>query len=277
MKNVLQFINRFHFAIIFIFIEIIAIGFTINSNTRKQTIFLNSTNFVSSGVYTKIFAIRNYLNLNEQNYLLLKENSQLKNNLKNSHFFDTSLYEIVHDTLFIQQYTYRPGKVINNSVNKKNNYITINRGRKHGVVPEMAVVSPNGIVGIITNVSQNYSIAISVLNSKIGISARLKYLDYFGSIIWEQKSYDIAKLNGIPNHIKINIGDTVITSGYSAIFPEGLLIGTIKDYKKNNQDNFYSIEVKLSQDMKKVKNIYLIKNLLREEQIKLQEKMLEEN
>ena len=277
MKNVLQFIKRFHFAIIFILLEIIAIGLSINSNVQKRTFFLNSTNFVSSNIYTRIFSVRNYFDLNEQNKILLRENSKLKNKLKGSNFFDTSLYEIVHDTLFIQQYTYRPGKVINNSVNKNNNYITINRGSKHGVVREMAVVSPNGIVGIITNVSRNYSIAISVLNSKIGISARLKYLDYFGSVVWEQKSYDIAKLNGIPNHLKINIGDTVITSGYSAIFPEGLLIGTIKDYKKNNLDNFYSIEVELSQNMKKVKNIYLIKNLLREEQIKLQEKMLEEN
>lgn len=271
MQSILDFIRRFHFAILFLILETFAIILSINSNERRYAIAMNSSNRITSAVYTGVFQMKEYLDLRYQNKKLLEENARLKNSLLSAKRLDTAGYHVVHDTVLLQQYTYLSGKVIKNSILKKNNYITINKGSKHGVEQDMAVVSPVGVVGIITNVSKNNSVALSILNSKIGISAKIKKNNYYGSVVWEGRDYRQVKLEGIPNHTKIAIGDTIVTSGYSAIFPEGILIGKITDFEKNNQDNFYTIHVLLSENFKKTKNVYLIKNLLRKEQLQLQD------
>ena len=275
MKNILGFINRFHFVILFFLLETLAITFSINSNKRRYAIVMNSSNNITSAIYTGSFRFKEYLDLRKQNNKLLKENTNLKNERLNAYKIDTSKYYLMHDTVLIQQYSYISGQVIKNSILRKNNFITLNKGRKQGIEPDMAVVSSVGVIGIVTNVSENYSVALSVLNSKIGISAKMNKNDYFGSIVWEGDNYREVKFEGIPNHIDISKGDTIVTSGYSAIFPEGVLIGTIIGFEKNNQDNFYTIDVQLMEDFNSIKNIFFIKNLLRKEQLELQDATME--
>ncbi len=274
MKNILGFINKFHFAIIFFLLEILAITFSVNSHKRRYAIVMNSSNNISSVIYTGSFKFSEYLDLKQQNRKLVKENTFLKNERIDAYKIDTSKYYLMHDTILVQQYSYISGQVIKNSILRKNNFITLNKGSKHGIEQDMAVVSSIGVVGIVTNVSYNYSVALSVLNSKVGISAKINKNDYFGSIVWEGENYREVKLEGIPNHIEITKGDTVVTSGYSAIFPENILIGTITGFEKNNQDNFYTINIELLEDFKTIKNIFFIKNLLRKEQLELQDETM---
>jgi rod shape-determining protein MreC len=144
------------------------------------------------------------------------------------------------------RYRFIPAEVINNSVNRQNNYITLNKGRKDGIRPEMGIVGPNGIVGIITNVSDNYSTGPTVLNKRWRVSAKIKNSNYFGSLIWDGLNYRIAQLNEIPFHVELAVGDTIITSGYSSVFPEGIMIGQIEDFDIGSGDNFYEIDVRLS-------------------------------
>lgn len=144
------------------------------------------------------------------------------------------------------RYRFIPAEVINNSVNRQNNYITLNKGRKDGIRPEMGIVGPAGIVGIITNVSDNYSTGPTVLNKRWRVSAKIKNSNYFGSLTWDGLNYRIAQLNEIPFHVELAVGDTIITSGYSSVFPEGIMIGQIEDFKIDSGDNFYEIDVRLS-------------------------------
>jgi rod shape-determining protein MreC len=176
----------------------------------------------------------------------------------------------LNDTIYHQQYEYMPVKVINNSINRQNNYLTISKGSIQGLQPEMAVISSYGIVGVIKKTSGNFSSVISVLNINFKVSAKIKKNGYFGSLSWDGKDYTIANLNEIPLHVDILRGDTVITSGYSAIFPEGVLIGTILSFDKKSGNNFYDIKVKLSTDYKNLSVVYAIKNLFKNEQLKLE-------
>jgi len=271
MNSFFRFIERFHFVILFIFLEIFSLLLAINSNTQKKALAVNSANIISGTIYEEISSYKEYLGLKAENERLLRDNVKLKTELNSSYKFDTSKYNEVNDTALIQQYSYMSAQVIKNSIFLQNNYLTIDKGKKQGVVEDMAVTNPDGVVGIIIKVSSNYSIAISLLNTKIGISAKIKKNSYYGSIIWNGTDYLKATLKDIPNHVEISKGDTIVSSGYSAIFPEGVMIGTIEEFYKNSEDNFYTITVLLSVDFKSVTNVYLIKNLLRDEQLKLEE------
>lgn len=144
------------------------------------------------------------------------------------------------------RYRFIPAEVINNSVSRQNNFITLNKGRKDGVKPEMGIVGPTGIVGIITKVSDHYSTGPTVLNRRWRVSAKIKGSNYFGSLVWDGLSSRTAQLNEIPYHVELAAGDTIITSGYSSVFPEGIMIGQIKRFDIGSGDNFYEIDVRLS-------------------------------
>jgi len=274
MKSLLRFIQKFHFVILFIILEIFSLLLAVNSNTNRKSIALNSANIFTGFFYEQINFYRSYFHLKSENERLLKDNIELRNLINSSYKFDTANYHEVNDTVLIQQYYYKSAKVVKNSIFKQNNYITIDKGYKQGVEEDMAVINPDGAVGIIIKVSSNFSTAISLLNSKIGISAKIKMNGYYGSVVWDGQDYTKAILKEIPNHIDLHIGDTIVTSGYSTIFPEGVLIGVISEFKKNSQDNFYTILINLSVDFKNIQNVYLIKNLLRKEQLQLEDEVI---
>jgi len=159
--------------------------------------------------------------------------------------------------------------VVNNSTNKRFNYITLNKGIKDSIETEMAVVTNYGVVGVINRVSKNYSTAISILNPGLKISVKIKRNGYFGPLSWEGERIDECVLNEIPQHVDLEKGDTIVTSGYSAIFPEGILIGFIDDYKLKD-GNFFEIKVKLALQMKSLNHVNIVNNRLKEEQIRLE-------
>lgn len=170
-------------------------------------------------------------------------------------------------------YRFTPAKIINNSVNKQQNYITINKGSKHGIKRDQGILSSQGIVGVITNVTESYASGLSLLNPRWSVSAKLKNSGYYGSLSWDGEDYQIADLLEIPFHVKLAVGDTVVTSGYSSIFPEGLTIGIIDSYHQPTGENYYEIKVRLSTNFKAIRYVEVIENRKKDEQENLEKTM----
>ena len=150
------------------------------------------------------------------------------------------------------------------------NYITLDKGSADGIASEMAVVDQNGIVGIVTVVNEHNAVAISVLNTKLHISCKVKGTDCFGSLVWDGRNARYAMLEEMPRHVEFTPGDTIVTSGFSAVFPDGIMVGTIHDYAKQKDDNFYAMEVKLSTDFHRLGTVRVLYNRAQQEQRKLE-------
>jgi len=266
-----EFFRKYYFFLSFLVLETIALTFTISGNVRGRVLFINSSNTLSSIIYSKYYNISEYFSLRDINANLFDENLKLrKHSIKNLNNKDSVFIE--SDTIRKIHYKYYSGKVVKNSVVSENNFITINKGSRDGITKDMGVISQFGIVGIVVNVSKHYCVVLSVLNKMNGISCKLKNQQYFGFTYWNGKSYKNVLLDGIPNHIKIYKGDTVVTSGYSTYFPKDIPIGVIVDFEKNIDDNFFTIKLELTTDFKKLTNVYLIKNNLSAEQLIIEQK-----
>jgi len=231
---------------------------------------VNFTRQLSGKYHQKLANLQEYFSLQEENQQLIEENNRLLNIIESTYKSDEIFFRNVNDTVYNQRYFYTPAKVVNNSVNKKHNYITLNKGEKQGIKPEMAVVSDGSIVGVVKGVSQNFATVISLLNLDFKISAKVKKNGYFGSLIWNGDNYNTAILNEIPLHADIQVGDTIITSGFSSIYPEGILIGYIEDFEEKG-GSFYTIYVKLSTDFKRLNNVNIIGNLIQKEKLELEQ------
>ncbi len=269
MRSLINFLLRIHFLLLFIFIEVFSIYLLINNNNFHKARFVNLTRQVTGNFYTKTTKLKQYLSLAEENHRLAEENNRLLNIIESTYKSDEIFFRSVNDTIFNQRYMYTSARIINNSINKKHNFLTLNKGNQQGLRPEMAVVSDGSIVGIVKGVSKNYATVISLLNLDLRISSKVKKNGYFGSLNWDGKGYQTAILNEIPLHADIQVGDTIITSGFSSIFPEGILIGFISDFEEK-KGSFYEIEVKLSTDFKSLGNVNVIGNLLQIEKLELE-------
>lgn len=269
MRNLLRFIVRHHFILLFILFETIAFFFLFQYNTFHKSKFVNLAHSITGGFSRSFVNIKEYISLREENRKLVEENNELYNLLKSSYRINSFESFKVNDSVYRRNYIYTDAKVINNSTNKQYNYITLNKGKIHGIEQDMAVLSSDGVVGIIKDVTNNYSSVLSLLNRNFKVNAKIKRSGYFGPLFWTGKGYSKAILTDIPHHVKIYAGDTVVTSGYSAIFPEGYMIGITSDYKLKG-GNYYEITVDLATDFKNLLNVQIVKNLFREEQVELE-------
>jgi rod shape-determining protein MreC len=214
-----------------------------------------------------------YWNLAAVNDSLAKENARLKMKMPNSQYNNLITAGNIEDTFYFQQYKYTEAQIINNSVNKKKNYLTINRGKLHGIKTNCGVLNANGdgIIGVTIAVSQHFCTIMSVLHEDSRISAKIKRNGFFGVLTWDGKSAQKMTLEAIPKHAKIIVGDSVITSGFSSIFPEGVLVGRIESFKVDPGSNFYNIKVALSADLNNTQYINIVDDLMKEERKKIQE------
>jgi len=250
-------------------IESIALIIFIQSNHYQKARVVGITQNLSGFYYSKVHNITEYLNLREVNKKLAKENTYLNNLLYQTYRSEDLFFFKQNDTIFHQHYYITNAVVINNSVNNQHNFLTLNKGSEQGIQPDMAVTCSDGVVGVVYDVSKQFSTVISLLNTHLKVSARLKNNTYFGSLGWDGKNYRTAILKDIPQHVEIQPGDTIVTSGYSTIFPEGILLGTIKNFSSKGGD-FYTINVNLSTDFKKLSYVNVIRNLRKSEQLKLE-------
>ncbi|MCR4561123.1 MAG: rod shape-determining protein MreC [Bacteroidales bacterium] len=256
--------------LVFIVLEVTAIVFVVRGDVQRNSVFATSANYIMGNIYDITWRYVGYFNLREANVSLLKQLAQNRNNT-NAYINDTATFrDFVDSTNRKLKYRFITASIIKNSVSRQNNFITLDVGREKGVKEDMGVVSPDGVVGIVVAVSDHFSLALSVLNKKIGISAKLKANNFYGSILWPGQDYKRAILTEIPNHVELKEGDTVVTSGYSAVFPGGIPIATVDTFEKNNEDNFYNINVKLLTDLKCVSNVFVIENLMQDEQLNLE-------
>jgi len=260
MRNLIAFIRKYSFFLLFLGIEVLAFYLIFKNNHFQGSSFLNSTNEVTGGVYTKFANLSDYVHLKEVNDALSDENIRLREKQLDS--FERLFGEniIVKDTLFKRKYLYTKAKVINNSTHKQNNYLTLSIGLSSGIRNGMGVVGPNGVVGVIKNVSEHYASVVSVLHRESKISVKLKKSEYFGSMQWNGKDYRMIGLKDIPNHVLLSEGDTVVTSGFSSIFPEGLATAVIRTFEVYEGENFYQIKMRLLNDFKQLSYVYVLKN-----------------
>jgi rod shape-determining protein MreC len=269
MRNLLNFLIRFNNLIIFLILEGIAFYLLATGNSYHNTRVINGLKRVTMGFETKINNTSKYLSLREINESLAAENVALRNSMERLAKRDNSLFFSVTDTIYNQKYSHTTAEVIENSVNRQKNFFTVNKGRNQGISADMAVTSFDAVAGVIVGCSENYSVAMSVLNLDFRLSVRIRSNGYFGSLSWDGRDYRYAVLGEIPQHIPVSVGDTIETTGYSAIFPEGLIVGTISDFEKKGGD-FYSITVSLLTDFKKLQFVDVIGNLEKSEQVELE-------
>lgn len=271
MRNLFLFLWKYNFFIFFLLIETLCGYIIVQNNNFKRTTFINSANAIAAKTNILVSAVTDYINLRATNDALSRENASLKTLLPDVFYVDSALKHISSDTILKQQYAFMTAKVINNSTNRRNNYLTLNKGSKQGIKPEMGVMCSDGIVGIVKDVSDHYSSVISFLHKDSRISARIRKNGYLGSMVWNGYDETYGTLNDIAKHVNVAIGDTIVTSSYSAIFPEGVLIGTVDEVSSTGGNNFQNISVKLSTPFGRLSYVYVISNLFKDEQKTLEE------
>lgn len=279
MRTLIQFLINNAFFFLFLLLEVVCFSFITNFNEFQRSVFLSSGNRLTGTLYQISNSTTEYFSLKEKNDRLSAENARLLNRIL---FLESQLEikeRIQTDTSTLvpeKNFYYFPAKIINNTTNRVRNYITINKGTKDGVKPDMGVICDQGIVGIINAVSDHFSVAISVLNPKIKISCKLKKNNYAGSLAWNGDDYRYAKLEDISSHVPLNIGDSIITTGYSSFFPENIPVGTIKAFTKHEETGYYDIDVELLTDFKIISNVKIINYQYKEEQSNLENSVQEQ-
>ena len=272
MRSLINFLKKFGNVFLFLLLEAIAFYLLAAKPNYHNIILSKFLNSTKASVYERFNLATDYFSLRELNEQLVKENLEMKNALQRIYRISEFNSFGVTDSLHSQQYIYIQARAVNNSINKQKNYITINKGKLNGVDVDMAVTGPDGIVGVIVEAGRNYSLVMSALNLDFRLSGRLKKNGYFGSLTWDGSDINNIILNEIPHHVDIAVGDTVETTGYSAFFPEGIMVGTVSEFDDSGGD-FYSIRVKLSTQFRKLNYVYVIVNLEKENQLEIEDEL----
>ncbi len=269
MRNLWFFIGKYNAFFLFVIFFVISLILFLRNNSYQRASVWNSSNQVVGTAYERINEFSRYMALGETNDSLALENARLRNLLDPSFYNDSIEKVTIRDTLHKQQYVYTVAQVINNSVHQKNNYLTINRGSRHGIKKGMGVISSNGIVGIILNVSDNFATIRSLLHTETKISASVD--GNIGSLVWGEDNFDprFATLKDIQGHLTIAKGAKVVTSEFS-LFPQGTPIGIVNQTGLKGSNNSLDIEVRLSNDFSSLQYVYVINNILSQEQLSLE-------
>lgn len=274
MRNLWIFLSRYNAFFFFLIFFSVGIYLTLTRNDYQHSVTLNSTNEMVGSAYTRLNVLKRYLSLREVNDSLHLENAKLKTALLSFQNQDSSRTVVVKDTAANIQYTCLAAKVIKNSITLRNNYITINKGRLDGVKIGMAVMSVgSGVVGIVNDVSDHLARIQSLLHKDTRISVALKKNNVLGSLVWGDGNFDISKayVKEVPNQFKINVNDTVITSG-AGFFPKGIPVGRVVNASVPTGDNFMSLEISLFTNFSNLQYVYVVKDSMAEEQTALENK-----
>ncbi len=269
MKNLWLILNKYNAFFLFIVFFGFACYLVVQNNSFQRASTVNSSHQFVGATYQKINAWKSYLHLREVNTQLAEENAALREQLQHYTAPDSIVQGIVDDTMRGVQYHYVVAKVTNNSIHQKNNYITLDKGRAHGIEKGMGVISSNGIVGIVLNVSEHFSTVQSLLHSETRISAALEDSRAFGSLVWGG-NYDARTglLKDIPNHVKVRKGELVYTSGFS-LFPPGILAGKVVETGLSGGDSFLDIKIEFSTQFHNLQQVYVVDDVLADEKTEL--------
>ncbi len=270
MRNLIIFFRNYFNFLFFLLIEIVCFTIFLRDNSFQRSAFLNSSNAVTGKLYQKYNDIQYYFQLKSTNDSLVQENARLRNRLLSDYDRpDTGSLQVT-DTGLGRKFVWLPAKVVNNSVNNANNYITLHRGRNQQVFPNMGVMSPSGVAGIVRSVSGNYAVVMSLLNKQTSISARVDS-GYTGSVVWSpllDGAHGILK--DIPRSARVKTGDAVVTSGFSTLFPGGIPVGYVDRITDDPSSNFHTIRIRFATNFYNLQYVYVIRNLKGDEKNKLE-------
>ena len=261
MRNLLQFLTRYSNFLIFLILEVVAFILICTSNAYQQSAVWSSANRVVAGVEGMKTNTVGYFRLRTENEVLVAENARLKEELmllgnqieKQTECDSSYLYSHL-------DWEYIPAKVVGITTNKQHNYLTINKGLRDSIEVDMGVVGADGVVGIVSAVGEKYSLVVPIIHTKISISSRLKSNNQIGGTSWDGRDYRFVNLTEMARHVVVNKGDTVVTSGLTEVFPEGLIVGEVCETTLGQGDNYHQTKVKLSTDYKAIKYVQVLCN-----------------
>jgi rod shape-determining protein MreC len=265
MRNLLALLYKYYGVIVFLVLQFFCLSALFNFNTFHRLVY-HKLFFQATG---KFYSFQNdvteYITLKEENEALNKENAELRKLVKNSYSDVPNTFYFNNDTLHQQQYEYIPAKIVNSTTTKQHNYFTLNIGSNSGITEGMGVISSNGIVGIISRANEQFSLVLPLLNLRFTASVEVKETGHFGLLKWDGKSpYHIDVLD-IAKHAPVEVGHTLITRGSSGIYPAGIEIGTINEAEVELGGNYLNIKTELATNFNKLKHVYVVRNLLKEE------------
>lgn len=267
MYNLFQFFVRYHLLLLFLLLEGFCFYLVFRTKHYNEVAYLGAANEVSGDLYATYRGVNDYLYLRRYSDSLVAENARLRARL------DESVYNLKVDSghvsdstaKTVQYYTYISARVIQNSVNKAVNIIYLDRGRLQGVKPQMGVINGNGVVGQVISVTDNYSAVKSVLSNGTKVSAKFKKNEFFGNIHWDGINSTTATLEDIPKHVDVKIGDTLVTSGFSQLYPRNVMVGTVRTVNMKADKNFLDISINLSTNFNSLSYVYVVNNIRKEE------------
>jgi rod shape-determining protein MreC len=277
VRNVFLFIGRHFNFLFFLVLQIIALSFLFRFNKYHEAAFLNVSTEITGRINERYNNIEYYFQLKKTNEALVQENLRLRQQLKENYEAPDSLRRMINDTIRVDtgrsilKYRILEAKVVNNSVTAMANYLTIHRGFDQGVRPNMGVTGPQGIVGSVVNVSKNFATVQSMLHYQFGVVAKLKNNRETGTISWNGQSPLFVTMKNIPKSVKVNIGDSVVTSQISSLFPANLMVGTVADIVPDPSSNFYTLKVRTATNFSTLEYVYVIDNLQYDEQKRLED------
>ncbi len=277
MDRLLRFFYEYRAFFIFLLFELICSWLIVQNNQYQSASFFNSSNRLAVSIIGFSNGVREYFSLRDINKELATENAVLRTKLEQR---NQSLYLLdvreIKDPAIINRFEFVSAKVVNNTTSLFKNFITINKGKDAGIEPGMAAISAHGAVGKVKSVSDHYAVLISLLNIDEHVSSVIKRTQNFGTVQWDGGDARFADLLYIPRHVKPLIGDTIITSGYNAVFPQGVLVGVIREVKLKEEAPFYDLKIELAQDFTKLSFVEIVKSNLKVEKDSLELKTIGE-
>lgn len=256
---------------LFVILELVAFYWIQNSRSYQRSSMVHSANEVTGGLLERTRSIQNFIQLSEQNQRLSDENARLRALTRGSYLPVYSTRDTITDTLYHTRFTYQEARIVTSSYNKQRNFMTLDRGSRHGVEQGMGVIGSDGIVGVVNNVSNHFSTVIPLINPSFSVSGKFMESGFFGPVRWNNQDYRYAYLMDIPRYALIEEGDTVVTDERSMIFPEGITIGYVESYELQEDQNFFSVKLRLATDFSSTNYVYIIDDKLRSELQTLQE------
>lgn len=264
MQQILLFLFRIRAFLLFVLLEAIAVWMIASNNSQQGSAFFNSSNRLVGSILDTQSDVVEYFSLASVNKSLVDKNAELLMELEKFRQPSDSVF-IALDSALASSFQFKGAKVINNSLKLTQNHLTISKGSNHGIKPGMGVFNEEGVIGRVKSVSKNYSSIISLLHTELLISSKIQSNDVFGSTKWDGKDSKIAKLLYVPRHVVVKAGDKVVTSGYNAVFPEGIPIGTVTEVKPGTETNYLDITIELATDFSRISYVYLVENTQQQE------------
>ena len=275
MANLLRFLRQYYYVFLFLLLEGLSVYFITLNDSRQSSSLISLANNISGSLYSTTSNITSYFYLKSKNEALVQENKKLKSQISSSFVRIINSSHQQTDTIYKQRFSFIDAKVISKSVTKRNNFFMLDKGFEKGKKKDMGVIAPNGVVGVVVKTTNNFSLVMSVLHQDSKLNVRNNRTKTTGTLVWNGLNYSIGQIIDMPSSIAIKKGDTIVTSGFSVDFPEGVVVGTVRNFTKDAGTGFYNVDINFSTDYNKLEDVYVIKNFFKIEQDELLENIPE--